>query len=257
MLAGLIGLAFKEAGTPLNKEMLKILKDGGVDQFDEAIAAVHEDFGKVFDISTEKKVKEQLRRVLIKGSDMAGDPRTIFQLTQTKQILEDMVDSTKYFTNRYFNDHVLPELQKIVSDIALEGKNVDVKAYQAVQELMSRRLKNVPYWRVVANASASRGFHYGAVKSGLFSGFNAYKIVAVIDKKTSEICRYMNGREFWLADAELQVVRSAMADGDEIKYVAPWLKQDEILGKSADELRESGFIMPPFHGNCRSTIKFI
>lgn len=257
IIAALIGAAFSGNGKDPAKELLKIVKEGGASQIDEAIAAVDQDFSNVFSAKTQKDVTAQLMKLLRKGSAYAGDAGTITGLLDTKSILSDMVESTKYFTNHYFNDHVVPELLKSVEKILQEGGNVDAEAYKAVREVMENRLKSVPYWRLVANASASRGFHYGAVKAGLVNGVQAYKIVAVLDAKTSEICKHMNGKEFWLADADLQVTRAALAKGDEIKYVAPWLREAEIVGKDANELRSAGFIMPPFHGNCRSTIRFI
>jgi len=258
ILAGLLGYAVYKTGTKANKTMLKMIKDGGVDQFDEAVAAVQPLYAEAFDYpGTQTKVSNQLRRLLSKGSAYGGDAKMVFELPQTQQILKDMVGSTKYFTNQYFTDHVVPDLTKIISDTIAAGGNIDANAYTAVREAMEKRLKNVPYWRIVANASASRGFHYGAVKTGLLNGYQAYKWKSIIDSKTSKICRHLNGKEFWLADAELQVTRAAMAQGDEIKYVAPWLRENQIVDKDANELRELGVIMPPAHGSCRSTIEFI
>lgn len=258
ILAAIIGTAFYEVGKDPAKTLVSMIKDGGVAALDDAIAAVDQDFAEAFSHpGTEKKVRQQLKILLGKGSAIGGNGKEIFRLSQTKEILEDMVASTKYFTNHYFNDHVVPDLKTIVEKIIYAGVNVDTEAYEAIREAMSQRLKSVPYWRLVANAAASRGFHYGAIKAGLTQGYRAYKIVAVLDDRTSEICKHMNNKEFWVADAELQVVRSALAQGDEIKYVAPWLKENQIIGKSADELREMGFIVPPFHGHCRSTIRFI
>lgn len=259
IMAAALAAAFHDAGKAPTKKLLLLIKENGIGYLDEAIAEVEPDFSDAFSQGkTEQKITEQLRLALSKGSGLTGSDQEIFRLLQTKEILSDMTKATKYFTNHYFNDHVVPDLHSIVEKL-LQGQsdNIDVEGYQAIREAMSARLKNVPYWRLVANASASRGFHYGAVKAGMSQGYKAYQIVAVLDDRTSKICQHMNGKEFWVADAELQVVRAALAQGDEIKFVAPWLSEGEIIGKNANELREAGFIIPPFHGNCRSTIRFV
>lgn len=258
VIAAVLATAFYEQGKGPAKKLVQIMKDGGVSALDEAIAAVDQDFDDIFDNpGTEREVRAEIRSVLAKGSSLSGSEREIFRIASTKQTLDEMVAATKYFTNHYFNDHVVPDLKTIIQKIIEADVNVDVEAYRAIREAMSNRLKSVPYWRLVANAAASRGFHYGAIKAGMTQGHRAYRIVAVLDNRTSEICKHMNGKEFWVADAELQVVRAALAQGDEIKYVAPWLREAEIVGKNADELRELGFIVPPFHGHCRSTIRFV
>lgn len=260
ILASVLGSAFYSVGKEAKKTILEILDKEGAGGIGHAVDSVKNLTAEAFDnnANTEKRVTTQLTRTIKKGSLYgANNAELVLGLHESETILADMVKNTKYFTNTYFNDHVAPALVRIVEKILKNGDDVDAKAYKAVRLAMEKRLKNVPYWRVVANAAASRGFHYGAVKAGMVSGELAYEIVAVLDKKTSKICRHMNGKQFWLADAEVQVVKAAKAEGDQIKFAAPWLKEKDVTDKTANELRMAGFMVPPFHGNCRSTIKFV
>ncbi|MGK3946915.1 hypothetical protein ABK046_52185, partial [Streptomyces caeruleatus] len=66
---------------------------------------------------------------------------------------------------------------------------------------LATRLKSVPYWRLVANQASSRAYHYGLTRAGLSLGYTGYRLDAVIDKATTPVCRSLDGKVFWLADA--------------------------------------------------------
>jgi hypothetical protein len=258
ILAAVLGVAFLRAGEPAVEQMFKTLDAEGIRALDKAIDTAEPSFKQVFSYGeTSKKTKEAIQHVMRTGAGMAGSRTLIDDAFRTNEILDDMVQATKYFTNNYFTTQVAPQLRGIVQN-AINTGVLDEETYRLVRQTMADRLYSVPYWRIVANAAASRGYHYGAVKAGMIVGKRAYRLVAVLDDRTSDICRTLNGKEFWLADAEVQATRIAVAENDEIKTVAPWVKNvEQVLGKSATELRDAGYLLPPFHANCRTTIQFV
>ncbi len=261
IIAASLGLAFHDVGKVGAEKMLEIMAAEGARSFDKAVAAAEPYFEKTFAYAeTAERVRANLKSAMEVGADMAGSRALLKDVFRAEQVLKEMVDATKYFTNTHFNKHVVPSLQKIVKDILDTGHlgaQVDTKAYNAVREAMELRLKSTPYWRIVANAAASRGFHYGAIKAGIIVGHRGYKIVTIKDKRRSKICKHMDGKKFWLADAEVQANKCAAATNEEIKDVAPWLEYSVIEKMTKDELKAAGFIIPPFHGHCRSSIEFI
>lgn len=257
LIAGVLGTAFKNVGEDVVVQMYAELDARGISSLNKAIEEVTPEFSSVFSHKdTESKVATALEGAITAGSAMAGDAKIAGEFFRANVILDDMVKAAKYYTNNYFNRMVVPQLQAIVHEALLTGQ-LDSTTYQAIRTVMSDRLKSVPYWRIVANAAASRSYHYGAIRAGQALGRRGYQIVAVLDTKTSDICRSMNGKQFWVADGVLQASRAAEAEDEAIKNVAPWLQPSEIIGLSNDELRQMGFIVPPFHGGCRSTIKFV
>lgn len=267
-IAGLLGLAWNTKGKKAADTIMEILTQRGLQSFDDAVAAVAPDMASVFEYAdTPADVKAALRKTLRYGSELSGASQDILfsggYEQRVKDILDDMTQNTRYFTNKYFNQQVVPELHKIIEKAIAGGVHagepllLNTEAYQSIQAAMDARLTSTPYWRVVANASASRGYHFGAIKAGALAGQRGYEIVAVLDNRTSDICVYMNGKQFWTADADYQVNKMASATDEEIKAAAPWLRAAEVIGKSADELKDMSFIVPPFHGHCRSTIRFI
>lgn len=168
------------------------------------------------------------------------------------RIVNGMSRSAKYYTNQYFNTQVMPALVDAVQDAVLNGQRATGAA--AIREVLDRRLRSVPYWRLVANASASRAYHYGLVMAGSLGGARSVVYRSVVDTRTSEICLAMNGTRWPLRDMVDLVQRIADADPEQIKIITPWMKVDDIRDLSPAELYSLGVAVPPLHGNCRSEL---
>lgn len=169
-------------------------------------------------------------------------------------MMDGMLKASKYYSNNFFNSQVMPALQRAVSLGA--GTTGDNLIWSTIQDVLHKRLKTVPYWRVVANAAASRAYHYGIVKSGQAAGRRYFQYHAVLDAKTSDVCWALHGTQWPLADAISLMERVAAAEPEEVKDIAPWktMKDIEPFMNSPIGLQAMGVIVPPIHGNCRSTI---
>ena len=220
----------------------------------EAAAAVMNDAWQYADAD---RIREVQARAMVRGARAAAGIDNILEdIRGTDEILDGMVRTAKYYTNNYFNRFVIPDLRltvdKIVSgDIAGAGRE-----FQILRELMDVRLHNVPYWRLVSNGAASRGYHYGAVKAANQQGYRGYELTAVLDERTTDICQSLNGRKFWTADAVTHMERVMKATEDELPEVDPWVTIDDVESADAATLKANGTLTPPFHGNCRTTMRF-
>lgn len=168
------------------------------------------------------------------------------------RIVNGMSQSAKYYTNQYFNTQVMPALVDAVQDAVLRGERATGAA--AIREVLDRRLRSVPYWRLVANAAASRSYHYGLVMMGAQGSAREVVYRAVIDTRTSEICQAMNGTRWPISDMVDLVQRIADADPEQIRVVTPWMRIDDIRDLSPSQLYALGVAVPPLHGNCRSEL---
>jgi hypothetical protein len=190
------------------------------------------------------------------GPATVGKGTILEDAPSAKQVLDGIVDAVKYYTNNHFNTQIVPAIQ---SDIAkLIADSTHTPDLTPIREALDKRLASVPYWKLVANAAASRGFHYGMMKAGQLTQASSYTWVAVMDDKTSQICRDLNGREFRIADAVSLVERASAATPEEARKMMPWptsAQRKAIPTMTNDQLRDMGFLVPPAHGNCRSTIR--
>jgi len=107
---------------------------------------------------------------------------------------------------------------------------------------------------VVANAVTNSRVQ-GQLRSFEKVDIQKYIIVNPLDERTCPVCSQMNDVVFSVQGGIEQAdLDSEATSPDEIKDAHPWLGEDEIKGKSPDELSDAGFSLPPFHFNCRCTV---
>ena len=203
---------------------------------------------------TDKLVTKIIGSMADKGARRAGAFRRFKNLPTRALIEEGMVASTKYYSNTYFNRVVLPSMTGHINRQLEAGGAFDDTYFRALRGHMDKRLKSVPHWRLVGNQAASRAYHYGLARAGLADGYTGYTLKAVLDERTTQVCRSLNGHTFWLADGVARVERVARMVPSRMKQEAPWANFEDVDGKDSAELAKSEILMPPFHGNCRTTI---
>lgn len=166
---------------------------------------------------------------------------------------EAIIKATRYSTNRFFNTQIVPGILSAVDNAFHAPGTLDLASLQAD---IARHFRTVPYWRLIANLAASRGYHYGYLRVMQQRGIIAYQFVAVIDERTSAICRAMNGKQFLVADA-VNLMDGLANDPDPMagKTRTPWVQPVAIEGKTNTELAAMGVMVPPLHPLCRSTIQ--
>ncbi len=201
----------------------------------------------------------QRTRSVIERSFRAGEAQIVPGIARdapsVQRVLEEMVDVAQWNTNQYFNQQVIPSLQRQINNAFANADAFEQLDITPIRTALDRRLKSVPYWRVVANAATSRAYHYGLLKAAQFQGFRGYQFKAVIDSKTSEICRSLNGKVWSIASALSKFEQVAGSDDpDEVKRVFPWPRFKDVQGLSVEQLQAMGVMVPPLHGNCRSTL---
>ena len=145
------------------------------------------------------------------------------------------------------------------------------------------------YWETVAGSFVSRGRSFAQLSSYAEAGIDRYLIEAVLDERTTEICRFLDGKTFTVATG-LQTFEQVEAEPDRISEVAPWVREaiDPDTGRkvlfvergdsrvplaevtrsavgtrddrgdfsralSERDLESLGISFPPYHGLCRSS----
>lgn len=146
------------------------------------------------------------------------------------------------------------------------------------------------YWEVAAASFISRGRSFAQLSSYAEAGIDRYIIEAVLDERTTEICRFLHGKTFSVASG-LRTFERVDAEPDSIKELTPWVREavdaesgrkvlfvergDERIritdvarsgvgtsddrgefarGLSERELANLGIGFPPYHGLCRTNV---
>jgi SPP1 gp7 family putative phage head morphogenesis protein len=147
------------------------------------------------------------------------------------------------------------------------------------------------YWEVVAGAFISQGRSFAQVSSYAEAGISRYRIEAVLDERTTPICRYLHGKTFSVGEALRRFDRlERLERPEDIRSELPWVRErtDSETGRtvlyvnrggeqtelaevlrsavgtrnnlgefrsltSDTALQEVGIGFPPYHGLCRTT----
>lgn len=145
------------------------------------------------------------------------------------------------------------------------------------------------YWEVVAGSFVSQGRSFAQLSAYAEAGIDRYLIEAVLDERTTEVCRFLHGKTFSVGSG-LQTFERLEAQPEAVPDLAPWVREGvdpdtgrrvlfaesggqrtaitEVtrsgfgvrddrgeFGRSLTEqqLLDLGISFPPYHGLCRTT----
>jgi hypothetical protein len=145
------------------------------------------------------------------------------------------------------------------------------------------------YWETVAGAFVSNGRSFAQLSAYAEAGIERYIIEAVLDERTTEICRYLDGKTFTVSTG-LQTFDRVESEPDLVKEITPWVREaidpdtgrkvlfvergaervpvaevvrsavgtrddrgDFSRGLSERDLMDLGISFPPYHGLCRTS----
>lgn len=178
--------------------------------------------------------------------------------------------------------------QIVVEELAKGTTNKEI-AERLRTELAAQQFnRSQAYWAVVANAFANRARVFTNLSSYQEAGIIAFRVVSVLDERTSHVCRFMHGKQFPVESAMKAYDR---AEEGEVKQAQPWVSvttndkgQEQLYitrpngarttlatvtqsgmgqvdepgkfsGRSNASLEKLGVMTPPFHGHCRTSIE--
>ena len=184
------------------------------------------------------------------------------------------------------------EARELVAGWLAEGQGRDAISSQLAHHYATSSLRRSRfYWDIIAATFVNRARSWGQVSAYRDAGISRYRIVAVLDEVTTDICRFLHGRTFSVARAIEQFDEvERLRDPTRIKETTPWLavrrddrgrrvivvpgdpplraaivtESAELSGRkdavgtfekpaSTKALQAAGVGPPPFHGLCRST----
>lgn len=133
-------------------------------------------------------------------------------------------------------------------------KNINDRAIKAIVQTSTQRARN---WGHIGSLSQAK--------------FKLARIVAILDSRTTEICRSLDGKQFRVGPAQKTIERlNQLEPGefaaemyesnvgkaiskDPVNFVNSFLEED---GKTiGDDLVETGRGFPPYHINCRTRVE--
>lgn len=157
-----------------------------------------------------------------------------------------------YWVGKEFNKGFTDRLKDIIES-AFRGEVARSELAGRLKDEFASELKqSVRYFEGVSDHIISQNQNISTVNQARKYGVKYYKVVAVMDSRTSAICRSMNGRLIPAEHIERQCDNIMNAkDMASKKAAATWAKAP-YNGRS--DKMDSNFGMPPYHFRCRTEI---
>lgn len=212
-------------------------------------------------------LEEHLGRRLseLLGEDVATIQRTAYEVsfkdlnmklefgTKDARVLRWLEQDALYWIETYYERELRDQLLTVMKDVVVSGES-RMHAGKRLQAELGRTVKKTTaYWEGLANHITTRTREFANVSGYVQAKIEYFEVRAVLDNRTSDICRYMHGRIFKVSDARTQREKIMRAETpEEIKRVAPWVRAEKIQRWPTLKLVEEGVILPPYHWQCRT-----
>jgi SPP1 gp7 family putative phage head morphogenesis protein len=220
--------------------------------------------GEDFAYALDSKVKTFSELCYKLSSQESQFNKIKFSFTPTDYRNIEMIKKQQVFwLKEHYSGSVSDRLSDILSQ-SIENKWTRLELSKELQTHFSDLYKGgKPYFEGLAEHTSLRVREFARLTNYQKCGVKYYQIVAVMDERTSDICRALNGKIFKVADAietmEEMFNVSEITDVEEAKarlnQLAPFVKDSQIVYDSDEVpigIDGNHTIFPPFHWRCRT-----
>lgn len=151
-------------------------------------------------------------------------------------------------------------LQLIAKSEEEYGKTQKADKPRFLKEFVSFADAGDKAMQMVSSLHSTRLAAWGFLAEADVLGLTKYRLSAVIDGRTSDFCRQIHNKIFYVEDGSRDIREIlAASDPEDLKTLQPWPKQDEASLKAykkmtAKQLTEKRLHIPPFHPYCRTLL---
>lgn len=176
----------------------------------------------------------------------------------------DMIKNQQIFwLKNHYDSSVSKRMENVLSE-AINNNHTNEELADNLQNEFKEVMKGSrPYFEGLAEHTGLRIREFGRLKNYEKIGATHYKIVAVMDERTSNICRALNGKIFPLQPAlktmdamfKIQDNMDFEDAKEHLKELAPFVREDQIEMDSQGKpvgVRGNHTPFPPFHWRCRT-----
>lgn len=222
------------------------------------LRALEEDLGERLSEITRDRVERLLTRAYSRGQiDIRRTSRWDFSQTD-ERIAGWLARDTGYWVGAHWGDSVTTAVQGTLAEHRGESR---VKIVEALQEELSGMVRRSNgYWSNMANHVTTRARSFGITEGLVQIGAKVGIFDAVLDSRTSDVCRHMDGKKILVSDmVELRDRLVDAQDPEAVRTLQDWTKlnPDQITQDTVDGRPPIYASLPPLHFGCRSHIIFV
>lgn len=167
-------------------------------------------------------------------------------------------DAGQFWIGESYSKQLNERLEKLTEEILKQGLG-RIQAGELIwSHFESEYNKTRSYWELMAEHTVTRSREFGRLSGFEKAGVEFVKVDAIIDSRTSFICRNLDGRIIEvskLIDQRTNLLKARSVE--EVKTLAPWYSKKEIIKHIAgtpDNKLPSGVGCPPYHAFCRTVL---
>lgn len=161
-----------------------------------------------------------------------------------------------FWIGEYYGENLKTKFDEITEGYFNSDKTIKEIAEDFKQEFQDLTNQGERYFYDLAEHQTNTVRELGKVNGFVTAGIEFYEIRAVMDDRTSDVCKRMNGVVFPVSRAiEYRDNILSLKDPEEIKKASPWLTPSQVQELPAEnENLPPGLSVPPYHFRCRTLI---
>lgn len=161
-----------------------------------------------------------------------------------------------FWIGEYYGENLKTKFDEITEGYFNSDKTIKEIAEDFKQEFQDVTNQGERYFYDLAEHQTNTVRELGKVNGFVTAGIEFYEIRAVMDDRTSDVCKRMNGVVFPVSRAiEYRDNILSLKDPEEIKKASPWLTPSQVQELPAEnENLPPGLSVPPYHFRCRTLI---
>jgi len=169
-----------------------------------------------------------------------------------------MKDYSTWWVKDKTDKRIVDSLKSELNDALEEGLTRKQLAANMKKSLKSFVDKSDVYWEVLADHMLTKVQSMGNVSGYEEAEIENTKVIAVIDAKTTPVCRKMHGRIIAvkvLSKQRDKIIKAAKKQDTElVKKAQPMINgATKLPKKTSDIVKKHGLGLPPYHFRCRTT----
>lgn len=250
---------------------------------------LEKDLAKIYTREEARKITAAIRLMYRSFKKVAADGLNIsFSFSQVdKRAVKALAKEHPFWINTFYSKQLSKRIADAGSKVVIEQGLGRVEGGRVMREILKQDLSwaggpaeitgidviparfagNVKgYTEIVSANAVNRGRNFGFISGYRDAGVERYRWNSVLDKRTSEICIELDGREFQVGRAvELMDEVNTADSPEDVKELNPWVSVKQLKqiagkgsqAKQSQNLSNAGIMFPPAHGRCRSVVEAV
>lgn len=254
--------AVRAYSTPIFSEIDQLLREK---KFDEAVTLLNS-YNPADAVHSQREMLYMIgyQALLFGAREFHATKNTYFAQNGPPDLLDTSTDSMMTGVISLLNSQVVPAIGKLIEQerMLYEEEQANVVKADFVGNINNFAGK---YERnnidLGASLHTNRLSSWGFLVESELTGYTTFTVSAIIDGRTSQVCRILDGKVFHVAPAKVKLEKwLTITNPDDLKNIAPWPGSTqealaELDAMSIDDLQANGWDTPPYHPYCRTILR--